>query len=87
MRLSSCDATACVALQELLKEPVIAADGHTYEKHAFLDWLEQHATSPVTGQALSSTAMTPNLAIMEVVKISSLSQNGAQTSPCMAHPL
>ena len=63
-------------MQELLKEPVIAGDGYTCEKHAFLAWLEQHTTSLVTGQALSSTAMIPNLAIMEVVKSSSLSQDG-----------
>ena len=37
-------------LQEPMREPVIAADGQTYEKAALKSWLQQHDTSPVTGQ-------------------------------------
>ena len=58
----------CCLLQGLLEEPVIAADGYTYERHAFQEWLKQHSDSPVTGLPLHTTATLPNFAIMAVVK-------------------
>ena len=63
-----------ILMQRLTKEPVIAADGYTYEKHAFQEWLQQYTTLPVTGQAVSSPAMISNLAIMDKVKSSGLPQ-------------
>ncbi len=50
-----------VLTQAVMKEPVIAADGHTYEKAAILDWLQLHAESPVTGEALSDHTVLPNI--------------------------
>ena len=38
--------------QALFLDPVIAADGHTYEKAAITEWLQEHQTSPVTGETL-----------------------------------
>lgn len=32
-------------------DPVIAADGNTYEKTGMEDWLRHHTTSPSTGKA------------------------------------
>lgn len=66
--------TACLSwLQELLGEPVIAADGYTYEKHALQEWLKQHDSSPVTGRPLRATGILPNFAIMTLVKSRCLS--------------
>ncbi len=39
-------------LQVLMVDPVIAADGHTYERAALQEWLQHHTTSPVTGATL-----------------------------------
>jgi hypothetical protein len=39
-------------LQVLMVDPVIAADGHTYERAALQEWLQHHSTSPVTGATL-----------------------------------
>ena len=44
-----------------MKEPVIAADGHTYKKAAILDWLQLHAESPVSGESLSDHTVLPNI--------------------------
>ena len=46
-----------------MQHPVIAADGHTYERHAMQDWLTCHSTSPVTGQKLNSLRLIGNVAI------------------------
>ncbi len=44
-------------------EPVIAADGHTYERAAMQHWLHHHPTSPVTQALLPHTRLVPNLLI------------------------
>ena len=42
-------------------DPVIAANGNTYERTAMEDWLRHHTTSPSTGKALKHHRLTPNL--------------------------
>ena len=44
-------------------DPVIAADGYTYERSAISDWLQQHETSPVTNQRLAHSRLLHNIAI------------------------
>ncbi|KAI5079636.1 hypothetical protein GOP47_0005115 [Adiantum capillus-veneris] len=36
----------------LMQDPVITADGHSYERSAIEDWLKSHDTSPKTGEVL-----------------------------------
>ena len=50
-------------LQVMMRQPVIAADGYSYERAALEAWLLQHSTSPVTGQPL------PHKRIVEKVLI------------------
>ncbi|KAI5077116.1 hypothetical protein GOP47_0006940 [Adiantum capillus-veneris] len=38
--------------QEIMKDPVITADGHSYERTAIEKWLKHHDTSPKTGEVL-----------------------------------
>ena len=47
--------------------PVIAADGHTYERAAMQAWLTQHDTSPVTGQRLPHLYIVNNLVIRNAI--------------------
>ena len=51
-----------------MEDPVIAADGHTYEKLAMQKWLQQHQTSPVTGKALTHVRLVPNIVIRSVIQ-------------------
>ena len=44
----------------MMVDPVIAADGHTYERAAIQQWLQTHPTSPVT----SCHLITPALCLM-----------------------
>ena len=45
---------------EVMDEPVVAADGFTYEKRCILEWFQKKRTSPTTGAVLISTALIPN---------------------------
>ena len=42
---------------------MIALDGHCYERRAIATYLLNHSTSPVSGQALSSKLLIPNLGL------------------------
>jgi hypothetical protein len=42
----------CAITQELPFDPVLAADGHIYEKKAITEWLERKKTSPLTNQPM-----------------------------------
>lgn len=50
----------CPITCQLLKDPVVAADGHTYERSALQTWLDLHQSSPMTGAPLDHTRLTPN---------------------------
>ena len=50
-------------LQRLMIDPVIAADGHTYERGAVQQWLQQHDASPVTHLLLPHKRLLPNVLI------------------------
>jgi hypothetical protein len=44
----------------LFKDPVVAADGCTYERSAIEQWLETHETSPMTNAPLEHKLLFPN---------------------------
>ncbi|CAI5481195.1 unnamed protein product, partial [Closterium sp. Yama58-4] len=46
-----------------ISEPVVAADGFTYEQQHMQQWLASSSLSPVTGQPLPHTFLTPNVAL------------------------
>ncbi len=50
----------CPISGQPMKEPVVAADGHTYEKKAITRWLRTSNISPLTGQDLPHKELIPN---------------------------
>ncbi|KAL5226181.1 hypothetical protein ABZP36_012820 [Zizania latifolia] len=50
----------CPILQEVMDDPYVAADGHTYEHRAIKAWLEKHKVSPLTKQRLPDLSIIPN---------------------------
>eukprot|EP01047_Picozoa_sp_COSAG01_P059812 COSAG01_NODE_7239_length_3288_cov_159.102854_2_plen_333_part_00 len=51
----------CPISQEIMVDPVCAADGHSYERSGIEKWFSTgKRTSPMTNGAMSSTALTPN---------------------------
>lgn len=57
----------CPITQELLRDPVVAQDGHTYERSALVTWFGMgRDRSPVTNAILEDTTaggLVPNLAV------------------------
>ncbi len=50
-----------------MDNPVIAADGITYEKSAIDDWIQNNTTSPLLGSALAHTDLIPNPAVKQML--------------------
>jgi serine/threonine protein kinase len=66
-RNTSADFLQCPITMELFRDPVLAQDGHTYERQAIEEWIGRNGTSPMTRQPLSIEHLIPNRAIQQVV--------------------
>jgi WD40 repeat protein len=59
----------CPITHEVMKEPVVAADGYSYEKNAILKWIEAgNVTSPMTSEPLSDLKVIPNRTLALLIK-------------------
>jgi len=57
----------CPLTFEPMYDPVLDADGNTYERIALLQWLQEHRTSPVSRQPLTDRMLVPNIALREAI--------------------
>ncbi len=58
----------CPITQEFMRDPVLAADGQTYERSAILEWFKNHNTSPYTGAILTSKELITNWAVKQMME-------------------
>lgn len=69
------DALLCPITLALFRDPVVAEDGHTYERTAIEEWIQRNGTSPMTRKPMSLEILIPNYAIKKVL--------GWQLSSCV----
>lgn len=54
----------CPVTHELFRDPVLAADGHTYERAALTEWLQRGSVRSIrTNSLLPTTSFTPNYSL------------------------
>ncbi|KAH9492407.1 WD repeat, SAM and U-box domain-containing protein 1 [Bulinus truncatus] len=58
----------CPITHEIMKEPVIASDGYTYDKQAILNWIENEQRSPMTNMLLTSTDVVLNRTVKMMIQ-------------------
>ena len=62
------DELVCPITLEIMSDPVVAADGRTYERSAIEDWLATgRQTSPLTNLPLENTTLRPNIALQAML--------------------
>ena len=62
------DAFLCPITQEIMKNPVMASDGHTYEELAIKAWYAKERTSPMTREKLQPI-FTKNFALIKAIQM------------------
>eukprot|EP01083_Nonionella_stella_P166644 557752_1 len=58
----------CPITLEVMKDPVITADGVTYERSGITDWLKNNDISPATGLILKHKQLVPNYALKSLIQ-------------------
>ena len=58
-----------------MEDPVIAADGHTYERQAIEHWFFNHSISPSTGKELQHRIVIPNHKIRQIIEEYNIPEN------------
>lgn len=58
----------CSITTDVFRDPVVAADGFTYERKAITDWTSKSRLSPMTGQMLSCPLLFPNNAMRQWIR-------------------
>lgn len=59
----------CPIFQEIMQNPMVAADGFTYEEEALKGWLDSgNNTSPMTNLELANSNLVPNLALRSAIQ-------------------
>jgi len=61
-------AFVCPITQEVMRDPVTAADGHSYEASAIATWLRSSDLSPLTGQRLQHKNLTRSHALRNAIQ-------------------
>lgn len=62
------DAFLCPITFEMMNDPVICADGHSYEREAITEWLQQSRSSPKTNLELPNRRLIPNVALRAAIE-------------------
>lgn len=63
------DMLCCPITLDIMKDPVVAGDGHTYERNAITAWIRRHGISPITQAPISLRSLVPNLAIKYQIEL------------------
>ena len=57
----------CPITSDVMKDPVVADDGNSYERAAIERWFQSHSTSPLTNVVLVSNKIVPNRALKSLI--------------------
>ena len=58
----------CSITHEIMIDPVISSDGHTYERSAIEKWLNNNEQSPMTREIITRNSLVPNIALRNIIK-------------------
>jgi serine/threonine protein kinase len=66
------DSLRCPLTKKQFQDPVMGADGYTYERNAIIEWLEKHGTSPLTQEPMNVQSLKKNRPVAAIIQIFSL---------------
>nr|XP_016482784.1 PREDICTED: U-box domain-containing protein 17-like [Nicotiana tabacum] len=79
------DEFRCPISLDLMRDPVIIASGHTYDRNSIAQWINSgHHTCPKSGQRLIHMALIPNYALKSLIHQWCLENNIPITEPTLS---
>lgn len=76
----------CPISFEIMKDPVVGNDGHTYEKEHIVKWLQVNNKSPMTREPMSLCDLKPNYALRSMIDSYLLENSKGSSSNVPAEP-
>ena len=64
---SSLDGFTCSITTDIMRDPVICADGHSYERESITQWLSHNTRSPKTNLELANLVLIPNYNLRDAI--------------------
>lgn len=61
------DGFVCPLTLEVMVDPVLDAEGNTYERKSLLEWLKNYRQSPISRQPLNQKFLVPNIALRDAI--------------------
>lgn len=58
----------CPISMDVMTDPVVGNDGHTYERAAISEWLTTHSVSPLTRRPMTTADIQPNFALRGAIE-------------------
>lgn len=58
----------CPITLVIMRNAVVAADGHTYDEEAIKRWFKKRKTSPMTNKAMAHCKLTPNYSLRSMIR-------------------
>lgn len=58
----------CPITNDVMRDPVIDSEGHTYERAAIVQWLQTNPRSPITRKPMTVQDLKPNRALAEAIR-------------------
>ena len=74
----------CPITKEIMRDPVMGPDGHSYELQAIEEWLRDHGISPMTRDPMSADQLVKNHALRNLIERYILDTTGSPVSPAVA---
>merc|ERR1712187_103463 len=68
LRKELMESLSCPIKLNIMTDPVVMADGYTYERSSIVQWMQTRATSPLTNQPLLNNNMARNWAIWKLLE-------------------
>jgi Mg-chelatase subunit ChlD len=62
------DSFFCELSHQVMKDPVLDRDGHSYERSVITEYIGKNGASPITFQALSLNDLVPNMALKKTIE-------------------
>ncbi|ETV94706.1 hypothetical protein, variant 1 [Aphanomyces invadans] len=61
------DSFVCPITHDVMVDPVVASDGHSYERTSITQWFRSNSTSPITNAVVHHKHLVPNHALKQAI--------------------